>query len=419
MVVITTTVGDEQGLGGSTDVSGGSGVSGNEGQAGVVTGSVVNLRRGPGTSYDVLTRTRMGDTLEILNESNGWFNVRTTGGTEGWMSGQHMIVQNARDDRRIQASRGGGRVVSISGSNLVSSYPALVGLEYEEQDEAFFITLTGNRGLSYSIMHLDNPYRIVIDVQGATINLPREVENITLNNSFVNSIRVMQFTEDVSRVVLDLRSPIGITELSRQGESELTFLLQRGSLVGKLIVVDAGHGSTADGRRDPGAVGPTGLVEREVVMDMANRLAAMLTEKGAEVVLTRTGPTTSLTLAGRAELANSLGADLFVSIHTDASTNREIGGTSTYFYAPAGHPQRFERTRLAQLVQQSMVAHGGRRDIGIIQRPFAVIRRTNMPSILVETAFISNPTEERLLADPAFRERMARGIAEGIERYFQ
>jgi len=362
--------------------------------------------------------------LEILNETNGWYYVKTVSGTEGWIAGQYVSLQTIRDDRHGQVSRGTGKVVSFNGNNQNPSYPALVGLEYEEQKEAFFLTLKGNRGLFYSTMYLENPYRIVIDVQGVTIDLPMyEMENIALENPFVDKIRAGQFSENVGRVVLELKAPIGMTELSRQGENEITFLFQKGSLVGKLIVIDPGHGTVnSNGISDPGAIGPTGITEREVVMDISNRLAGILTEKGARVILTRTGPSTTMTLDDRVQLANSVNADLFISVHANASLNRNINGTSTYYYAPANDPilgsQRLQRIRLARLVQESMVAHGGRQDLGIIQSSFKVIRETNMPSILVETAFITNPTEEKLLADPSFRARIARGIAEGIERYY-
>lgn len=403
---------------------GNSGWSGNEKQMAIVTGNVVNLRKGPGTSFDILDRTTLGDMLEILNEADGWYYVKTTNGVEGWIAGQYVSLQTIRDDRHGQVSRGTGKVVFFNGNNQNLSYPALVGLEYEEQNEAFFVTLKGNSGLFYSTMYLENPYRIVIDVQGVTLDLPtNEIENIVLDNPFIDKIRAGQFSENVGRIVLELKAPIGVTELNRQGEKEITFLFQRGSLVGKLIVIDPGHGTTNGiGISDPGAIGPTGITEREVVMDISNRLAAILTEKGAKVILTRTSPSTSMTLDGRVQLANSVNADLYVSVHANASLNRNVNGTSTYYYAPASDPklgpQRLQRIRLAQLVQQSMVAHGGRQNLGIIQSSFKVIRETNMPSILVETAFISNPTEEKLLADPSFRARIARGIAEGIERYY-
>lgn len=421
MVVITTVISNQPQDNFPRD--GNTGWNSNEKQMAIVTGNVVNLRKGPGTSFDILDRTFLGDTLEVLNEDSGWYYVKTTKGIEGWISGQYVSMQTIRDDRHSQVSRGTGKVVSF-GNSQSPSFPALVGLEYEEQNEAFFVTLKGNRGLFYNTMYLENPYRIVIDFQGVTLDLPTtEIENMVLDNPFIDKIRVGQFMENVGRVVLELKAPIGMTELSRQGENEVTFLFQRGSLIGKLIVIDPGHGTiNGNGISDPGAIGPTGITEREVVMDISNRLAAILTEKGARVMLTRTGPSTTMTLDDRVRLANSANADLFISVHANASLNPNVNGTSTYYYAPANDPvlgpQRLQRVRLARLVQESMVAHGGRQDLGIIQSSFKVIRETNMPSILVETAFITNPTEEKLLADPAFRARIARGIAEGIERYY-
>lgn len=397
----------------------------NQKQRAIVTGNVVNIRKGPGTSYDVSHKSNLGDILEILDKNNNWYYVKTTSGIVGWITGDYISVQSIRDDRYTQVSRGTGTIVAdFNGSQQNPSYPVLYGLECEEVDEAFFLTLKGNNGLRYSTMYLDNPYRVVIDVQGVKVDLPiDELEKVQLNNPFINKIRAGQFSDDIARIVLELKSPVGFSELSSQGNQEITFLFQKGSLAGKLIVIDPGHG-TANGLGiiDPGAMGASGLTEREVVMDISAKVAALLTEKGAKVILTRTTQSTNLTLDGRVQLANSVNADLFVSIHANASFNRNASGTSTYYYAPASDPvlgpQRAQRVRLAQLVQQSLVAHGQRKNLGIIQSSFKVIRETNMPSILVETAFISNSTEEKLLADAAFRAKMVRGIVEGIERYY-
>jgi len=398
---------------------------GNQQQTALVIGSVVNIRKGPGTSFDINHQANIGDILEVLNESNNWYYVKTTSGDVGWITGDYISLQSIRDDRYTQASRGTGIIVAdFNESKDNSSYPSLFGLECEEVDDAFFLTLQGNNGLHYSTMYLENPYRVVIDVQGVKLDLPvDELEKIKLNNPFIKQIRAGQFSDDVGRVVIELKSPIGFSELSSQGDKEITFLFQKGSLAGRLIVIDPGHGSVnGSGLSDPGAMGSSGLKEREVVMDIANRVAGILTDKGAKVMLTRTTQATSLSLDGRVQLANSVNADLYVSIHANAALNRNAGGTSTYYYAPASDPilgpQRAQRIRLAQLVQQSVVAHGGRKNMGIIQSSFKVIRETKMPSILVETAFISNSTEEKLLADPNFRAKVARGIAEGIERYY-
>ncbi len=396
----------------------------------LVIGSTVNIRSGPSTDFVVVDKVRQGDSLTVIGaESDNWFNVQSRSGFDGWISGDYVLAvddsYNNKTGHEQLASRGTGRIVTFNGNVTNPDYPALISLEYEELDGAFFLTVTGNEGLWYSTTYLDNPYRLVIDIKGVKVDLPLEkVGNIEINHHIVSKMRVSQFTLDTGRVVLELAESIGYQAMNRPGDKELTFLLKKNSLAGRLIVIDPGHGNiTSGGWDDPGATGPTGLKEKDVVMDIANMTATILKAEGAEVILTRNG-STNLTLEGRAELANSVNADLFISIHANASANRSTMGTSTYFYAPSSDPilgaQRAQRIRLAQLVQQATVAHGGRPDLGINgNQPFKVLIGPNMPSVLVETAFLSNLTEELLLRDPSFRGKLATGIAEGIINYFK
>ncbi|KKM11779.1 hypothetical protein SY88_06975 [Clostridiales bacterium PH28_bin88] len=189
-------------------------------------------------------------------------------------------------------------------------------------------------------------------------------------------------------------------------------------LAGKVIVLDPGHGNIIQPGNwsNPGAVGNQGTVERDVVMDIALRARDMLKDLGARVVLTREGDTT-ISLAERAQLAEQEGADALVSIHVNSSTDPSLAGTATYYYP--GSPPRREWERLARSIQEEVVKYLNRRDIGLVEADFTVIRKPNIPAVLLETAFISNPEEERLLADPGFRERAAKGIVEGITRYLE
>lgn len=194
------------------------------------------------------------------------------------------------------------------------------------------------------------------------------------------------------------------------------------ALAGKLIVLDPGHGNLIQPGNwsNPGAVGPRGTAERDVVMDIAQRTKKLLEAEGAKVILTHSGSTT-LNQAGRAQVANRAKADVFISIHANASIDPSLAGTATYYYRPAGAANtqlRQNRDRLAALIQEEVVKQLGRWDIGLIEADFTVIRATTMPSVLLETAFISNPAEELLLADPAFRQRAAQGILNGLVRYF-
>ncbi len=196
-----------------------------------------------------------------------------------------------------------------------------------------------------------------------------------------------------------------------------------GILSGKIITLDPGHGVRSDGGPvDPGAKGTKlGIWEKDVNLDVALKLKAILEEQGATVWMTHTGAT-SLNLYGRAAVANDNGSHIFVSIHANASESPQYSGHSVYYYAPASNPRfsgRRELTKaLAQFVQDSLVNTCGRADLGIKESNFVVVRETNCPSILVETAFLTNAEEEQLLAQGAFRQKLAESVAQGIRKYF-
>ena len=166
-------------------------------------------------------------------------------------------------------------------------------------------------------------------------------------------------------------------------------------------------------------MGTGGLHEQIATLEIGKKTRDYLEGRGATVVMTRTGGS-YLTLYERAWMANALDSDVFVSIHCNSSTSKAANGTGTYFYAPAGNSRynRTERQRLAECIQNAVLASAGRSNYGVREDNFAIIRETDMASVLIETAFISNLEEEMLLASDSFRDRMAYGIANGIENYF-
>ena len=196
-----------------------------------------------------------------------------------------------------------------------------------------------------------------------------------------------------------------------------------GALSGKVITLDPGHGTLAPGKPvDPGAQGINlGIWEKDVNLDIALKLKKILEGMGATVWMTHTG-TTALDLNGRAALANQNGSHLFLSIHTNSSENLALNGHSVYFYAPAANvrlkDQREIRRLLASCVQDSLTRSCGRADLGVKENNFVVLRETNCPSILVETAFLSDAQEELMLAQGAFRQRLAEAVAAGIANFF-
>ena len=217
-----------------------------------------------------------------------------------------------------------------------------------------------------------------------------------------------------------------------------------------LIILDPGHGG-----KDPGALGRQGTREKDIVLKIAIEIKAMIEERlGARVLLTREKDV-FVKLEERAEFANSHKADLFVSIHVNSHRNRSVKGLELYHFGEASDPRalevaarengmsldengpawqfiladklndkRIEDSReLAWTTQTALVKylknHYKVKDHGVKTAPFFVLRMTTMPGILAEIAFVSNPTEEKLLRSQTYQTRVAEGIFKGISGYVQ
>jgi N-acetylmuramoyl-L-alanine amidase len=207
-----------------------------------------------------------------------------------------------------------------------------------------------------------------------------------------------------------------------------------------LVVLDAGHGG-----KDPGAIGPSGLKEKVVTLEVALRLRELLVARGLRVLLTRSDDT-FVPLPRRAEIANEAKADLFVSIHANASRNAEATGSQVFIYnREASSRQAAEAARMENqdanyleiikddlrqaIHEEASITAGGLvsqhfETVGLnakhIERaPFFVLAKSHMPSILVETAFISNSTEENKLRSRVFCKRLAEVIDQGVTGYYR
>lgn len=188
------------------------------------------------------------------------------------------------------------------------------------------------------------------------------------------------------------------------------------------VVLDAGHGGS-----DPGATGVGGLRETDVNLDITLKVRQALLDRGYEVVLTRTNDT-YLSLAQRVEFTNQQQADLFVSIHANAHASSNVNGTMVLYYDNAypqeDYPASNSMTKLtpyskdlAQHVQDALLSQSGTKDLGLTPSAVYVVRMGTIPSILVETAFLTNKSDAALLASDAMRSKMAIGIANGISAY--
>jgi N-acetylmuramoyl-L-alanine amidase len=246
----------------------------------------------------------------------------------------------------------------------------------------------------------------------------------------------------------DLDQPAIAPQPTHDGQSTLTRAL--GLKIGR-IVIDAGHGG-----HDTGTIGPTGLMEKDLCLDVALRLSKIIKQRlpGAEVVLTRSDDS-FIPLEERTAIANEAHADLFISIHANSSQDHGARGIETYYLNLKGSPEAMEvaarenavanvgihdledlvkkiarnekidesrefaediQASLSQRVQKTNKTVKNR---GVRKAPFVVLIGADMPSILTEISFLSNPADEQLLKQPENRQRVAEGLYQGVASYLQ
>lgn len=335
----------------------------------------------------------------------------------------------------------------------------------------------------YSKGRLSNPERLFFDIRGAKLSaaVPKTV---FVGDRLVKSVRFGQFSADTVRIVFDLATdrcdhkvmtlddPVRlIVDFAEKGRFDQQPVPKIESVpetkaapklaprvetadIRRKVVIDAGHGG-----RDPGAVGKGGLYEKDVVLAIALHVKGVLAKQypNYDVVLTRDRDV-FIPLDERAAIANRVGADLFLSIHANASTNRKARGIETYLLnwtnddeslrvaarenaitlkkmrqvqndvatmlaSLERESKRDESVKLAGYVQNAMIsgvspANPDVQNLGVKQALFYVLVGAKMPSALAEVAFVSNAQEEKLLAKDAYRQRVAAGIASGIHAYF-
>ncbi len=404
------------------------------------------------------------------------------------------------------------RLAQASSIVAVRTWPA---------DEYTRITLEMDSELKAEHFTLENPHRMVVDIEGLTINsaLNELVSKVQSNDPYIAAVRIGQNRPNVVRLVLDLKQPIApqlftlkpigeykyrlvvdlyprvapdpLMALQKAGDDDplaevLANLAQsqpnapvptvRGQETPKitkrpsappvpevhqrpginrpiLIALDPGHGG-----EDPGAIGPSGSKEKTVVLQIAQRLKRLIdAQPNMRAYLTRDGDF-FVPLGVRVQKARRVKADLFISIHADAFVKPSARGSSVYALSQNGATSTAARwlankenqadlmgginigaqnkqvaqvlldlSTAAQINDSVRVGSGILGEIGKINHlhkrqveraGFAVLKAPDIPSILVETAFISNPNEEKLLNSPSHQDKLARAMLTGIQDYF-
>ncbi len=325
---------------------------------------------------------------------------------------------------------------------------------------------------SYKLFTLENPHRVVVDLQRSSVNIPLELDKD--HAGVITGVRYGQPDDNTLRVVLDLSEGVGlksflldptgqyshrlVIDLFSESGQKISSMVKHVTDVDKpnrkvVVAIDAGHGG-----EDPGAIGKNRTQEKHVVLQIARELkAAIDAEPGMTAVLTRDGDY-YIPLKARYEKARKFRADLFVSVHADAFNNRSVKGSSVFVLSPKGASSEFARLlansenasdlvggvtlndkddMLASVLldlSQSATREASNKVAGNIldslkhnvnthkqvigSANFVVLRSPDVPSVLIETAFISNPDEEKRLTEREFQKKMARSITRGVRDYF-
>ncbi len=296
----------------------------------------------------------------------------------------------------------------------------------ETVEGAVLVRIAGAGHLRHSVGALAEPPRVYADLTDAVIE---EGCRQAYDEGSVREIRLGQqpaeSTHPVARVVVELHEEGQAHTMFREGRDLVLALASEAwalplpaysgaeRLKGKRIVLDPGHGGddigapATFGRRDTSK----GPYEKDIVMDLAQRLARLLKAEEAAVTLTRDDDSDP-SLEARAAVANRRKAHALISLHCNSCDRpNTLHGTSVYY--DHQHSAKF-----AALVQEELIAALGTEDKGVRNANFAVIRRAKVPGVLVETAFINHAGDRARLAHPNFRERAARAVMRGLIRFF-
>lgn len=291
------------------------------------------------------------------------------------------------------------------------------GIEITDNKSYNIIDIKLSGEVSYDIKKLNSPDRLAVDIRGIedinkNMKLPEAVGNI-------KDISFQTYEEDgktVVRTQFTLDKYYGHLVNSEKKAQNLNIKLWKlkqdrevNEDLTDLIVIDPGHGGF-----DPGAIGKTGLTEKEVNLDIVLKIKEKLVDKGYNVLLTRRTDN-FVSLQKRVEIAKSKKAGLFVSVHNNSTSKSYIGGSEVFIEKK----HKKSDMDLAELIHHNLKSKIKLDDRGIRKDNFYVIRNTSMPSVLVEVAFLSNPHEESLLSSDLFLRKAADGISEGIIKYME
>ena len=388
-----------------------------------------------------------------------------------------------------------GRLTLFAILFCVVSLPAIAGevtgLRIGQGTDNVRVVFDATSNFHYKVFLLDNPKRLVVDVDN--VNVSRSIENTKDKNNIVGRVRVGTLEGNKKRIVFDLQKPVTIKkafmlspqsnfnwrlaiDLNVAAERDFLSKVGLGHSIGnsaknnggsstpaikttnndnakKTVVIDAGHGG-----HDPGAIGYSGVYEKNITLAAAKELKRQLDKEGKYKVFLTRSTDIFIPLRDRVKIARKYNADLFISLHADSASNRSAKGLSVYTLSETASDKEaealaerenkvdiiagvnmFEQSKevndvLISLAQRETRNRSSefarcielemRKSVQLISNThrfagFAVLKAPDVPSVLLEMGYLSNKNEERLLRQDNYRRKLASSAVKAINRYFE
>lgn len=422
-------------------------IEGSSPQKGIITASGgLNLRETPSPTGTALITIPKDTTIDLIEQQGQWYKTTYQSKT-GWISADYVTKSTALPQKGTITASGGLnlRETPSPTGNALAMIPTGTTVDLIQKQDQWYKTTyqakTGWISADYvspaTIYNVNSTTTLDLSVNG-TVYILGGTAIISSNSQNIIEGKTSSKYKDNLKAFPPLPSEIKKQDFPSRGDGVITpppvattydpskevFVnpfqgIPANALLGKTILIDPGHGGP-----DKGAIGPNTIFEKTNNLAIALALNEILIQAGAKTILTRDkdiSPAANYSeledLQARVNIANLTKPDLFISIHNDASSKSEIQGTSTYY--SEDNPKNLESVHLANSVQSAAIDTLGTTNRGIKQAGFYVLRNTTMPSILLETAFISNPYEEARLQNSTFRKNVAAAIFQGIYNYYK
>lgn len=397
----------------------------------LVKANFLNVRIGPSLSYETLTRVKRGEKLTILSKKNQWYQVRLSGDKIGWVASWLI------DNNEVNTSSNTIGIIKAPNTNI-QKYPQnnseVLGTMAQLQRVNIVYTQNNWSQILFNdtVGWIPNSKLIITDkIAQNILNNHQQKSAIRSVTTLQNNTKILAKPDTDSKVIAHITDKTTLPYLGKEGDfykiklnsgesgyisswlvsissSEHAMKTAATKLSEATIVIDPGHGGS-----DTGALTSNQKhAEKNYTLDTAKRLKRELQKTGANVILTRNNDN-YLDLASRARLANKLNADVFLSLHFDSipNTNKATGVTTYYYSGKKDQP-------LAQSIHKQL------QDLPLPDRgmrfgDYEVIRENEQPAVLIEGGYINNKHDNKQIANPEYRQKLAIGITQGLSNYFK